>query len=97
MRVRQVLLLVVSIVGVCGITPAGFLLLFGMSTHEGAAQSRAWAELALVICAVFIVWEVIELRLARRSTGGSIARVAVALGLTALTAGAYVLMRIAMF
>src|SRR3954470_11014841 len=97
MFARQLVLLIVSIVGILGIVPAAFILWLGLAgDHETAEKSRAWAEGAVIICAAFIIWEVVELTLAKRAGVGSIVRVVVALVLTGLTAAAYLLVRLVM-
>ena len=90
MLARQLVLLFASIVGLFGLIPAAFVVLLAIFGEK----RQAYTELAIVICAAFIVWEVIELILARRAGVNSIVRLVSALIMTVITAAAYLLARL---
>jgi hypothetical protein len=67
----------------------------------GAERGRGTALFAIVVCAAFLVWEVLEIVFSRRATepgvaNGRTALAAVALATTVLTTVGYVLLRIAL-
>ena len=94
MSARHVLLLVLSIVGLVAMPFVMLVAGVNLISEGGIDRARTWTLAGFVICALVLVWEVIELLVARRIAAAGTARVRAAIAITAITAVAYGIFRL---
>jgi hypothetical protein len=100
MLARPILLTVLAGIGTLALPFIAFIVGLGVMGPGGAEQGRGIAIFALVVCGAFALWEVLELRLALRSSdqrrGTHIGLAVTSLVLTTITLAGYVLLRVAL-